>query len=251
MWSDVAFIFQKYMGSGLTFIWFLAALIFLYLTEKRKERRIFFVYIPVIVLMIYFNPLFYRAFFFLLEKEIYFRICWMLPVTLVIAYAVVCLIERSSGGKQIVYVVLVVLLVMVTGKPVYTNPLYSRAENEYHVPQAIVEICDAVRVPGREVLVTVPPELVLYVRQYDPTVCLAYGRDYMSVDTALIREQMEAKNYNLEVLAPYVEAVHCHYIVLDEKKEIQGEPLDFGWRLMESTSGYSIYRIEDEPLIIP
>ena len=45
MWNDAVVIFQKYMGTGLIVIWFLAALAFLYFTEKQKERRIFFIYI--------------------------------------------------------------------------------------------------------------------------------------------------------------------------------------------------------------
>lgn len=249
MWKDAVLIFQKYMGSGLVVVWFLVAIAFLYFTEKRKERRIFFIYMPVVILLIYFNPLFYHIFFQLLGNEIYFRICWMLPVILVIAYAAVCLIERTGGKWQILSSSLVIAFVMISGRLVYTNPLYRVAENEYHVPEAVVEICDTVHTPGREVLVVFPPELILYVRQYDPTVCMPYGRDYTSVPSALLREQMEAEVYHLAELAPYVEESHSHFIVLDEKKEILGNPQDYGWNMVNSTLGYSVYRITTEPLI--
>ena len=56
MWTDIITIFQKYMGSGFVMIWFLAALIYLFLNEKQKPKRIFLVYMPVIMLLLYFNP---------------------------------------------------------------------------------------------------------------------------------------------------------------------------------------------------
>lgn len=251
MWNDAVVIFQKYMGTGLIVIWFLAALAFLYFTEKQKERRIFFIYIPVTVLLIYFNPLFYNVFFRLAGSEIYFRICWMLPVIPVIAYASVRLIERVSGKWQIIYSLLVIGFIMISGRLVYTNPLYSPAENKYHVPQSVVEICDEIHVPGREVMAVFPPELILYVRQYDPTICMPYGRDFISVDTALFREQMEAEVYHLEELAPYVATTHCHFVILSEQKEILGNPQDYGWENIKSTLGYTIYRVTSEPLVVP
>lgn len=63
MWTEAVQIFQKYMGTGLIVIWFLAALVYVLLNEKQRPKRIFFVYMPVIMLLIYFNPLFVRVFF--------------------------------------------------------------------------------------------------------------------------------------------------------------------------------------------
>ena len=44
MWTEVFTVFQKYMGTGLIMIWFAAALVFLFLTEKNRTRRILLVY---------------------------------------------------------------------------------------------------------------------------------------------------------------------------------------------------------------
>lgn len=248
MWTDVIPIFQKYMGTGLIMIWFLAALIYLFLCEKRKDRRILFVYMPAVLLLLYFNPLFAGAFCKLLGSEIYFRICWLLPTILVIAYAAVCIFEKLKGKKQALFAVSTAVLIAVSGKLVYDNPLYSKAENIYHVPDSVVHICDAIVVPGREVMAVFPRELLLYVRQYSPFVCMPYGREGFDGDGNDFYIAMEQEVIDLEMLVPFVRARGCHYVILNEEKEILGEPWDYGWELFGQMDGYVIYRNTEMPL---
>ena len=148
MWTDIVTIFPKYMGSGFVMIWFLAALIYLFLNENQKPKRVFLVYLPVIMLVLYFNPLFAAVFCRMVGSEIYFRICWLMPIIIVIAYAAVCIQAKLAGIKRLLFTGAAIVLIAVSGKLVYSNPLYGRAENIYHVPQSVVEICDAIVVPG-------------------------------------------------------------------------------------------------------
>lgn len=232
-------------------IWFLAALIYLFLNEKQKPRRILLVYLPVIMLVLYFNPLFAAVFCKMVGSEIYFRICWLMPVIIVIAYAAVCIQARLAGIKRLLFTGAAVVLIGVSGKLVYSNPLYGRAENIYHVPQSVVEICDAIVVPGREVMAVFPSELFLYVRQYEPTVCMPYNREVFAGYYDPLYYAMEGQTADLEELVPFARERSCHYIILQEEKEILGNPQDFGWELFGKTEGYVIYRDTMVPLIIP
>lgn len=248
MWTDVIQIFQKYMGTGLLMIWFLAALIYLFLSEKRKDRRILFVYVPLILLVLYFNPLFAGAFCMLLGSEIYFRICWLLPISVVIAYTAVCVFERLKGTKQLIFTVTAAALIIVSGKLVYDNPLYSRAENVYHVPDSVVHICDAIVVPGREVMAAFPREMLLYVRQYSPFVCMPYGREAIQGVPNELFYAMEQDAIDLEIVAPLANTEECHYVIFSEEKELIGEPEAYGWELFGQIDGYVIYRNMEMPL---
>ena len=60
MWKEIVVLFREYMGTGLIVIWFVISLLYLWINEKRKELRILFLYTPVILLLLYFNPLFAR-----------------------------------------------------------------------------------------------------------------------------------------------------------------------------------------------
>lgn len=249
--NNVAEVFRNYMGSGLVMGLFLMALIYLFLCEKRQARRILFVYTPIILLLLIFNPLFVWMIERVLGLETYFRLFWLLPYLLVLSYTAVLIVEQLKGWKAALAGVLAVGLIVVSGKPVYSNPLYSRAENIYHVPDCVVEICDAIEVPGREVMAAFPQELILYVRQYSPVVCMPFGREiFMGVYDEL-NFVMEQKEIDLEVLLPLTREKGCHFIVLRRDKEIVGDTQAAGLTMFYGTEEYCVYRDTAVELIIP
>ena len=180
---------------------------------------------PVILLLLYFNPLFAELVFGVAGGEIYYRIIWLLPITIVIAYTCVCILgdmvrkqndsgrDRTSEGKvkkglpSIVAAVCLGGLIVISGSFIYDNPFFHKAENLYHVPDSVVHICDAINVPGREVMAVFPLELVQYVRQYSPVTRMPYGRE-MTVERwnyyNPLCEAMYAQVIDMEVLAPLV-----------------------------------------------
>lgn len=243
--------FRNYMGTGLILILFLLALIYLFLFEDRKPRRILFVYLPILVLLMFFNPLFVHLYVSLDGEETYFRICWLLPYLIVLPYTVVLVVEKQKGKMAVCAALAATALFAVSGKLVYSNSLYSRAENIYHVPDSVVHICDAIEVPGREVRAVFPMELLLYVRQYSPVVCMPYGRDVLMDAYDEMYEIMESDEIDLEQLLNMTRQRECHFIVFREDAKFVGEP---AWRDLElflQTDGYMVYRDNAVPLVIP
>ena len=155
MWNEVITLFREYMGTGLIVGWFLLALVYLMLKEKRKNIRIVFVYVPLVLLLLYFNPLVAEIIYGLAGNEIYYRILWLLPITVVIAYSVIHLYGQLKGKIRIVFAAICAVLCMISGSFIYSNPFFGRAENLYHVPDSVVNICDAIEVQGREVAVKI------------------------------------------------------------------------------------------------
>lgn len=243
--------FQKYMGTGLVMIWFLFSLAYLFFREKRKTRRILFVYTPLITLLIFFNPLFSGLIAVYMGQEIYFRTCWILPVIVNIAYCCVEIAGTMQGKKRISFAAVSLALIMASGRLVYSSPLYGPAENIYHMPDRVVHICDAIRVPGREVMAVFPEEMLLYVRQYTPYVCMPYGREVIMGEYSEFHEIMEAEPVDLAALVPLARRESCHYIILDSEKQLDGNTADYGWTVFMETDGYTVYRDNAVELIIP
>lgn len=242
MRTDYIEIFQKYMGSGLLMLLFLAALIYLFFEEKRKPVRILLIYLPVLVLLVYFNPLFYKVFYEVAGSEIYFRMLWLLPIVPVLAYTGVSIYDRVSEKAKLPLLALLICVFMVSGRLVYLNPLFSKAENQYHVPDYVVHICDVIEVEGREVMAVFPQEFLLYVRQYSPIVCMPYGRDGIIYQGNPFYNLMESDAIEAEVLAEYAKQARCHYIILSEDKEITGNLLQYDYEVFDRIDGYVIYR---------
>ena len=241
-------LFREYMGTGLIVILFLVSLLYLWVKEKRKYVRILFVYVPAILLFLFFNPLFVKLLYGFVGDEIYYRILWLLPVTMTVAFASAVLYSRLPDKRRTAFALAAAAGIMVSGSYIYNNPYFNKAENLYHVPDSVVHICDAIAVPGREVLAAFPLELVQYVRQYEPTICMPYGRE-MTVDRWSVwsefPDEMEKEIIDLSRLAPLAKERGCHYIILAEEKEVIGDPAEYGWEIFGKTDGYVIYRDTD------
>ena len=232
--------FQKYSGTGMLVSWFLVAWVYLLLQEKQKPRRILFVYMPASILLLFFNPLFYGIFVNYTEEAIYFRFLWILPVTTVIAYATISVCNQLKGRKKLVFGWITVVLILLSGKLVYRNPLFEKAENLYHVPWEVVEICDSIEVEGREVKAAFPREFLLYVRQYSSAVCMPYGREVFDFGNEFFL-LLEKDVIDVEKMAEMSKKTMCHYIILHKDKELVGNPESFEYEIFGQVGDYIIY----------
>lgn len=234
--------FLKYNGSGMMLNWFLVAWVYLLICEKKKQNRILFIYAPAVILVLFFNPLFFKVFSKVTEEAIYFRFLWLIPTTTVIGYAVVRLCNTLQGAKRICFAVIALVLMVSSGKLVYTNPLFSKAENPYHVPQEVVEICDTIKVEGREVMAAFPEEFILYVRQYSPLVCMPYGREVYMGEYNELHVLMRQEEIVVEELAALAKQYSCHYVILSEDKLLEGDMADYEYEVFGKVGEYVIYR---------
>lgn len=235
-------IFQKFSGSGFVLILFVLSVIYLFLFEKRKPRRIMLVYVPTILLLLFFNPLFFGIFSHLVGEEIYFRMIWLLPLTTVTGYTIIHIAERLQGKKRTGFCLAAVLVLIFSGKLVYSSPLYSVAENKYHVPDKVVHICDAIEIEGREVMAAFPEEFLLYVRQYSSTICMPYGRTLIMGYYEEFSHLMQQDEIEVEKLAEFSKQALCHYVILPEETVLIGDMTGYGYEVFDKMYGYVIYR---------
>lgn len=230
------------MGSGLIIILFFLAVLYLYIKEKRKPYRVMFVYAPTVLFFFFFNPWFYKAFCNALEGEIYFRMFWLLPVLPVIAFTCTQICGRLKRDTRVKFGIASVCVLMASGRLVYLNPLFSRAENVYHVPQEVVEICDAVKVEGREIMVAFPDEFLLYVRQYSAQICIPYGRNALMGEPYDLRNVMNQTEIDIEELVTLSREKMCHYVVLSKDKLLVGQFEDYGFETYMTVGDYIVYK---------
>ena len=242
---DALKLFQEYMGTGLIVLWFLVSLLYLWLTEKRKYIRVMFLYVPLVLLLVFFNPLVAKIVSQMVDGEIYYRILWLLPVTPVIAFGTVQLCGKLAGRKRYVGITLAIVLFTISGSLIYRNPNFQKAENAYHVPQSVVDICDTIEVPGREVMAAFPGELLQYVRQYSNVICMPYGRDIMVSKWTVqndLYDVMEQEVIDAQELAELAREEACAYVILSEDKKLVGKMQDQEFEEFGRMHGYVIYK---------
>lgn len=242
---EILSVFQKYCGSGFYPLLFLAALVWLLATEKDKKIRIVLLDTSLVITVLFFLPLF-KKIMDILDEGTYYRILWLLPMTVVIAYAGVKLAGRHH---RIGFAALAVVLVL-TGKCVYQSPYISKAQNRYHIPNAVVAICNEMMPAEDEerAWAVFPEELIYFVRQYTSEVQMPYGREMLEAqwewnwDTHPIYKVMREDTIDIDALAPLLTEYNVQYLVLNRNVPTVGDPESNGLIKITTIEAYDLYR---------
>lgn len=245
-WNNILQFYKNYIGNGLSFYLFVVAFVFLLFTEKRKQVRTILVIAPLVIILLFTFPPFKMLFDVIgLDSETYYRILWLIPMGITIAYAGVKLFEKYIW----VGIAAMCLLVAYTGSYVYDNVNITKAENGYHIPQMVVNVCDTVLADAGEdesrVWAVFPAEFIHYVRQYSDVICMPYGREALVDRWAFhypLEDLMEAKLVETDKLAAKVRESWCEYVILSENKKFTEPMEDYGFEVVDTVNGYNIYR---------
>ena len=247
---DLSFMSENlasYMGTGLLFVLLLCGVLFLGFRMKKGPDKAALVWFPVYVLLIYFCPLWAVYMKLRDDAEILYRILWMLPVGVIVAYAFTEAYGLIPRKFKAVSVVAAIALIMLSGQYVYVNKQFSKAENAYHVPDAVVDICDELIIPGREVRVCFPIEMIQYVRQYTALICQPYGRDTLlwgadyNIDYSTIQKLLQAEVLDAEAVSEELRSSDTPYLVVAEGTEFDGDMTDYEFTKVSTIDGYDIY----------
>ncbi len=237
-------IFKDYGGTGYYTILFVLSLIYLGFAEEDKRVKTILVYIPAIMLLLFFIPVFYVLYNHL-DEGTYYRILWLMPMTVVIAYAG-C---KAIGHHIKLGMVIGCIVLIISGTYVYNSPYITKAENPYHLPQETVDICEMIRpAEGEErVWALFPAEQVHFVRQYTTTIQMPFGRDSLvtSWDHREIHPLytlLQQDVIPVDELSELSIENYCNYIILLKTMEVEGDLEEYGIDLIGETENYLVYR---------
>ena len=236
-------IFKDYGGTGFYSILFVVSLIYLGYTEENRVVRTLFVYIPTVILGLFFIPLFYVLYNWL-DKGTYYRILWLLPMTVVIAYAG-C---KAIGHHVKLGVLLGSIVLVISGTYVYASQHMTPAENMYHLPQETIDICEMIRpAEGEErVWALFPAEQVHFVRQYTTTIQMPFGRDELvkgwKDEPHPLYTLLQQDVIPVDELSELSIENYCNYIILLKTMKVDGDLEEYGIEKIGETENYLIYR---------
>ena len=247
---------KLYGGNGVLLFLLLASSIYLVVTEKSIKKKIMLGIIPLLILAGFLLPITKIVYVAAFDEgsDTYYRLLWLIPTYVTIAFALCKLIfSLKKAMYQRIALVMTLAFIAVTGSLVYANNNVKLAENLYHIPQHVIDICDEIAPADGEprVRAAFPSELVHFVRQYDTDILLPYGREMVVTQWDYynpVYEVMEKPEViDAEALLEATRETKCSYIILAENRKIDGDLLDMGLELVNTLYGYYIYA---DPVVI-
>ena len=249
MWGiflESVVIFKNYMGfheNGYLAGIYLFVLLYLWLTEKDKRKRAVFVYAPTLLLLMFFCPLCRKIFVRLLEDaETYYRLLWLLQMSIVSAYGLI----KLCGRHRRIGLVVICVAIIACGNYVYDSEHITKAENVYHLPQEAIDIVDLIEPEEGRITVLVPADLIYYVRQYSTNIELPYGREMLiarwDYHHAMYEAMEKADVIETETFAELARQYPCAYVILKEDRETDKPLTECGYALYDQVGDYLIYK---------
>ena len=219
--------------------------------EGRREDQIVLYSFLTAVLTLF--PL--TAFFIVkcIGGRVYWRMAWILPITIVIAY---CGVRLLGGVRKKALKVLVFLLLCMTavgvGENVYNGNVFQKYTNSYKLPEEVVQICDMLTEDAgeNEIFLAAPEEINPYVRVYDAEIRQAFGRDasqdqsFNSPESLILYDILDQNPTLMESAAAAARLRGCNYMVLKKEEPDFGKPEDLHLRVVGETENYVVVYVE-------
>lgn len=178
----------------------------------------------------------------------------MVPITVVTAYFLVVFIYRwKRDAVRILAAVLAVACIAVSGERIYSSATFTKAQNEYKLPQAAIEVADVIAAAGVDwkAKAVVPNELLCYIRQYRCDIGLFYGRNAggfiseIGEDEQKVYEQMCSPNPDVSVITELGKKNEVTFLCFNTStQEIPEDLSGYGYQLYRVAGDYSIYILE-------
>ena len=246
---------KLYFGNPLSGILLLASALYLAIAEKDLKKRIVLGFLPLVVLAGFLFPITKIVYVAVFDdgSDTYYRLLWLIPSYVVIGYALVRLITTLEDRVKKTFVLWIslaaaLLLITAGGSLVYLNRYMSVAENAYHIPQNVIDICDLISPKEGEgrVRAAFPSELVHFVRQYDTKIMMPYGREMIASQWDYynpVYEVMEKpERISAGDLAVALREANCDYVILANDRPIDEDITSYGYEIVGSVDKYNIYQ---------
>lgn len=243
--NDAIFSYNQYRGASSTFaLLIIAVIVLFYYNKKYKDISgdAYTIYFVLLSFLMIFNPFVAGSIIYVIKDYVYWRSFWIIPITPVIAFAMAYFVYQVPSRKRIAAIAGMILVILLSGSLIYNRANYQKAANWYKLPMQTIEICQLIKQDTSDTArVAVPVSLVSYIRQYDASILMPYGRRTHGrhVDFSI---QLDSATPDFLFMADYINRNKVNYIVLRDHGD-SSVPIP-EWCLEIGTSeGYRLYRI--------
>jgi hypothetical protein len=248
----------EFNGHGMYIALYCAALIYILLSKKTRDKYLFF-YPAVILLFTVFNPFIAPLFMYVGRQDAtYYRFFWALPIVILLAYVITQLIKRSDGKrKRTVVCISCAVVIVICGVFIGRNTAFYLPETTYKVPSSLLQLSEFIHgdkeKQGREsdTVMVGPDEIILNMRLYDASLKTPYGRNEIIGLTqvggeegiaALLRFFSKREKVSADILAVAIEQSNINYMVLPTDSPYAEILINAGGEFIVQIGEYELYR---------
>lgn len=251
-WKEMFAFLQGYYNNGIILYIYVVSFATIMLLGGRHLRKC--IGWPTLVIMIVvFNPVFYRYVWLKCFNYGYWRVFWLFPVGFVISAAAIVWLEKiKQRKKQAVFLLAALVILGCNGKNMFSKQLfYSDTKNIYKLPQEAIDVSDALLELDTEPRVVMCSQLYSYIRQYSTDIKMMYGRNIdgyidgwtgITAEMALNLQQLEKADWGR--VRELMKQEQYNYIVVPQNENCSEEYIkQYSFKLLKQVDGYDIFEV--------
>ena len=244
-------IWDMYWGNG--WVQYLLALsgIGILILGRKKGIALRLFFYTVLLLGLFFCPVSGRVIMRCIGESVYWRVLWLLPTVPVIAGGFTEVVSRSKNGiLQAVLTAVLVGAVIISGTGMIKAGNFERVYNHRQVPDEIAMICNKINADRnkREVRIAADEYAASYIRVYDPSLKMVYGRrGYGAADKTIknLYKQITSEIPDGKTVSDLANTAECTYVVMVPPNEKFLQDMENGgYRILDTVDLYYIFVCE-------
>lgn len=252
-WKEMFQFLQGYYNNGIILYIYIASLLMIMLFGGKRLRKL--IGWPVLALMvIVFNPVFYRYVWQKCFHYGYWRVFWLFPFAIVISVAMIALAGKiRQRNFRALCLILMLILIGTNGKNMFSKQMfYTSTQNIYKLPQKAIDVSDALLELDAEPKVVMCSELYSYIRQYSTDIKMMYGRNVegyidgwneKSIDMSMNLQQLDGADWTR--VAELMRQEKCKYLIIPENGSCSKENMkQYSFVLIKQVDGYNIFKLD-------
>lgn len=245
-WEIIQLAYERYTETSIVQLLFISAIVIILIREKTRENLSLSYYVIVLMILLFFPPMAYIFGNYFIGEDLYWRMFWLIPSVVVVAYVATKLIEQQSRtSKRKMTFLAITILIVVGGKLIYTKENFNKSTNPYKIPQEAIEVCEIITQEGKARAI-IPETIVSYIRQYDPQIDMLYGRnlgkDIKRGKTYKLLLQLNAVDPDIAYIAECARERKCEYVVFANTSNGIEEMINYGYKNCGSTKNYTVFK---------
>lgn len=224
----------------------IALLAFIYFVRKNGKKVSLYVALVLVGLLMIFNGVSYWFARKVGEGETYYRLLWILPVTVFAAYFVIELWHAIKGWKKVVFAALGMIVIGLYSKVSLPADL-ALPDNIYQLDADVLQVADIIEAHsgGKRVSLLDDGSVSYSIRQYNENICDSPGSTYY-MDVLLA---MQNPNYTGNQIRQFTALTESDYIALQKEKIIQNLLVkDAGFVQIGASDHYNVYYVDQQKL---
>lgn len=244
-------IWDMYWGNG--WVQYLLALsgIGILILGRKKGIALRLFFYTVLLLGLFFCPVSGRVIMRCIGESVYWRVLWLLPTVPVIAGGFTEVVSRLKNGiLQAVLTAVLVGAVVISGTGMIKAGNFERVYNHQQVPDEIAMICNKINADRnkREVRIAADEYAASYIRVYDPSLKMVYGRrGYGAADKTIknLYKQITSEIPDGKTVSDLANTAKCTYVVMVPPNEKFLQDMENGgYRILDTVDLYYIFVCE-------